>query len=383
VTPFSTCQENRRQPLVPPLSFHIHKRFATLALAVCLPVGLAVASEPAKTEDRLASEIERWSKYLQETTSTEEFWIQIKDVSVPVMQKTEAAMRDGRRLLALQRLAAARGYLAAWSYLSERSPETLKDQTALEAEWARLGKTLRDTRQAPSVLDGVRPAALRAMGETAIPQTRAYYDASLEYGRNTMPFFGFYYLAEAQAQKDFVDLCRSLSVATPLRPPPLRSLHAEIEALEGEFLAVYRPPVSIDRHGEFIAAHSALKEARELDDAGLRYGALLRYLEAARRFGPLRQPAPQAHDTQTLQKRLADFESRLGGDRLDHSIGRLFLEAAQADLSARAPDTGPVSAVAIATDVLPRYFAALKPAARARKPPAPKVTVTMVRWPYT
>ena len=40
-------------------------------------------------------------------------------------------------------------------------------------------------------------------------------------------------------------------------------------------------------------------------------------------------------------------------------------------------------AAAIAGDVLPRYFEALKPA-RPQPPRAePKVTVTLVRWPYT
>ena len=59
---------------------------------------------------------------------------------------------------------------------------------------------------------------------------------------------------------------------------------------------------------------------------------------------------------------------------MDHSLGRIFLEAAQAE---------PALAPAIAGDVLPRYFAALEPA-RPRPPqPAPRATVTLVRWPYT
>jgi len=48
-----------------------------------------------------------------------------------------------------------------------------------------------------------------------------------------------------------------------------------------------------------------------------------------------------------------------------------------------APGTAPPVAVSIATDVLPRYFAALGPARPAPPKPAPTVTVTLVRWPFT
>jgi hypothetical protein len=68
---------------------------------------------------------------------------------------------------------------------------------------------------------------------------------------------------------------------------------------------------------------------------------------------------------------------------VDHSIGRLILEAAQADLAEHASDGAAATAAVVATDVLPRYFAALEPPA-VRPPAEPaKVTVTLVRWPYT
>jgi hypothetical protein len=42
-----------------------------------------------------------------------------------------------------------------------------------------------------------------------------------------------------------------------------------------------------------------------------------------------------------------------------------------------------VTAAAVASDALPRYFAALEPPpARPRAEPA-TITVTLVRWPYT
>jgi hypothetical protein len=362
------------------------RRASAFTFLLVLVLATAGAGDgPVESGDPLAAEVARWSRFLKDTSSTDDFWIQVRDSSQPILQRAEEALRDGRRLLALQRLAVARDNLAAWSYLSGRPSDAGNEAAAFEAEWVRLGKTIRETRRPPSpkVLDGVTPAALRGLAEASLFQVRVYYDASLEYGRNTMPTFGLFYLGVAQGQRDFANLCRSWSAPSLRHKPSLRPLGGEIDALERDLLAVYRPPVSIDRHKEFIQAHAALKEARELDAAGLRYGALQRYLEAARRTGPLRAPAPAAPDAGALATRLRDFDSRLSAGDTDHTIGRLFLEAAQADLAAPAPDAGPAVAATIADDVLPRYFAALEPPRPEPPRPSPRVTVTMVRWPYT
>jgi hypothetical protein len=47
-----------------------------------------------------------------------------------------------------------------------------------------------------------------------------------------------------------------------------------------------------------------------------------------------------------------------------------------------AAGTTPALAAAVSTDVLPR-FAALEPARPGTPKPAPQITVTLVRWPYT
>jgi hypothetical protein len=125
-----------------------------------------------------------------------------------------------------------------------------------------------------------------------------------------------------------------------------------------------------------------LKEARELDAAGLRFGAMLRYLQAAQRLVTLR-PSPSSLDAEALSKRLKEWDARLSSGGIDHSLGRLFLEAAQADGSGNAAGASPTTAAAIAGDVLPRYFAALEPPRPEPSRPAPQATVTLVRWPYT
>jgi hypothetical protein len=61
---------------------------------------------------------------------------------------------------------------------------------------------------------------------------------------------------------------------------------------------------------------------------------------------------------------------------VDPSLARLFLETAESE------GAGPIAS-AIVADVLPRYFAALEPARALPPRPAPRATVTLVRWPYT
>lgn len=352
--------------------------------ALCLAaVGGASASGPVG-RDPLAAEIQRWSAYVRETKSTDEMWTQVRESAAPALARAAEALRDGRRLLALQRLAPARTNLAAFSYLTSIPPAQRKELPRLEAEWARTGRFFRadSAKTQSSFLAGIRPAAIRAMAEAALPQARVFYDASLEYGRSTMADAGFFYLGAARAQREFPAFCRRLSTASPLRPPSLRGLEMELDSLEGELLAAYRPPAAIDKHSEFIAASSALKEARELETAGLLHGALLRYLQAAQRSALLR-PKPPSLDTAALDAGMRKLESRLSSGGVDHSVGRLFLESAQAEAASTAPGTPSPVAAAIVSDVLPRYFDAIAPRGAAPPKPAPRISVTLVRWPYT
>jgi hypothetical protein len=357
------------------------RRIHILVAAAALALSALAGARARAASDPIAAEIDRWSAFVKNNPATDEIWKQIKDGSAAALGRATEALRAGRRLLALQRLAYARDDLAAAMYMGERSAAERKDTGAFEAEWRRMGGVLRDdlAPPRPDALAGVQPAALRALGEAALPQVRVYYEASLEYGRNTMPDSGLFYLGSAQAQRDFVAFARGLAERSALRAPVVRALGPELDALDAEMLAVYRPPLSIDEHPQFITASSLLKEARELDAAGLRYAALLRYLQAVYRFAPLRT-APPALDAPALAAELARARERLTPGAVDHSLGLLFLETAQSEAATAA---GAANAAAIAADVLPRYFRALEPARP--QPPAPPATValTLVRWPYT
>lgn len=341
----------------------------------------ALAFDGACTaQDPLAAEIARWSEIVQSKPDNDPVWGEMKQSSQAVLARAGQDLRAGRRLLALRRFTAARADLGAAAYLSERPAEQRKDMAAFDAEWKRMGGVMQESLGAPSpaAFEG-KPAAVRALGEAALLQIREYYMASLDYGHNTVPNAGLYYLGNAQGQRDLVAFYRTLPASSDRPAPRLRSVLPEIDALQTEVLAAYRPPLSIDKHGDFITASSLLKEARELDAAGLHHGALLRYLQAAERFALLRaaSPSPAAD---ALAARLGELRTRLAAGNVDHSLGQLFLESAEAN----AAETPPAAAVAIAQDVLPRYFAALElPPARPAPAPAPQATVTLVRWPYT
>ncbi|HVR97754.1 MAG TPA: hypothetical protein VMW27_14145 [Thermoanaerobaculia bacterium] len=334
-------------------------RLRHLALPVLLLAACGrEATEPKEPQDRLAAEI--------------------GGCTAKGCQPAAQALRDGRRLLALKRFTTTKMDLATQEYLRGRSAGQRRDMAAFEAEWTRMGGVLRDGIGAPSpaAFEGVEPALVRAIGEAALLQTRGYYQASLDQGRNTSPREGLLYLGNAYAQREIAELCRRLAEPMSQAPPPVRALDPDLDALQAEMLAAYRPPASVDKHSWFINASSLLKEARELNAAGLRYGALLRYLQSAQLLAPL-LPDPPALDAGTFAQRLRELDSRLSVGDVDHSLGRMFLEAAQAE-----PEGSPTAAV-IVNYVLPRYFAALGPAPSAAPKPAPQVTVTLVRWPYT
>jgi hypothetical protein len=359
----------------------MRKLLMAVLAAACMGAGDLRARAQSPVADPLAQEIARWSQTVEQAPAAEELWKDVKSGAASALTTAREALDRGQRLVALERFAAARQNVAAAQYATSQPPAIRTALPGFEREWERIRGVLAPQLSSPpraAVVETLRPAALRAMAEAALPQVKIYFDASLEYGRNTTPLFGLFYLGAAQAQRDFVTLARTLHSSTTSAAPAVRGLAPELDALEGELLAAYRPPLAIDRHPDFIAASAALKEARELDAAGLHYAALLKYLQSAQRVGVLRAGAIQ--DAAALRESLATFESRVAAAGVDHTIGRLFVERAQVAASS-GKDAATVQA--IVQDVLPRYFAALEPATSAAPKPAPRATVTLVRWPFT
>lgn len=359
----------------------------SLAIAVAVVSGITAGrQDPSTSQDPLAAEISHWSTYLSSHPASSEEWLQIKQAADPALQDAALASRSGRRLFALQRLAAARQSLAANAYVESQPASEKSGFGEFEATWKREGLDLSGALGPASAdhFSGIGQAAIRGIAQASSMQVRVYYDASLDYGRNTMPESGLYYLGIARAQAELVALCRRLGGARGNRAaPPLRSIVPELDRLQSDVLRAYHPPASIDEHREFIALSATIKEARELDAAGLREGALLRYLQAVLRFA-LVPGARQDQRPELIDQRFREMARQVSAGQEDHSLAALFVEQAEAE-GARAPGdaTSRATRDAIITEVLPRYFDALRPASPQPAKPSPQATVTLVRWPYT
>jgi hypothetical protein len=357
-------------------------RILILGLVALASAARSRGETAVATPDVVSADVSRWERLLATTTATDDIWKDVKEGSGTGLGRVKQALADGRPLLALLRLASVRENLFAATYLEARTAEERRDPAAFESEWRRIGVVLKeDMARRPSAgIESIRPAALRAMAEAAHAKLPVYYRASLEYGRSTTPDSGLFYLGAAQAQRDFVDLARRVSGRSAPPAPRVPALMAGLDRLQSEVLAAYRPPASVEKHPEFITVSALIKEGRELAAAGAQYGALLKYLQAAVRAASL---GSLAGEPASVAAQLDAFEPRLAAPGVDHSIGRLFLEYARADLAEHAKDGAAIFATAIARDVMPRYFAALDPPP-AGPPVAPAtVTVTLVRWPYT
>jgi hypothetical protein len=362
---------------------------ATILIAAALGAWLVrggLRTPPRDTSPEIAAELARWTKQLEDTSRADEFWNSVKPGATTMLTQAGQALADGRRLMAVERLLAGRHNLSAANYVNGLPAGAGADPAVLESEWQRMGGVLGLDRPRPSAAD-VAPsgsAYRRAVQEAAFLQLKINYDASLAYGRNTTPQSGLAYIGIAQAHREIGELAASIVPEDGRRAPRLRSLRPDVDALQAELLTAYRPPASIENHPDFIATSALLKEARELDAAGLPYGALYRYLQAAMRYGMLTRTPEAARSRTGLDARIAEARARASAGRTDHSLAVLFVERAEFDLAHAAAADAPVPiAHAVIDDVLPRYYAALEPSTAAPRPADAPVTITLVRWPYT
>jgi len=108
--------------------------------ALLVALALAHPRAGAATADPLAAEIARWSVFLKNNTSTDELWVQVKEASAPILERADKALHDGRRWLALQRLAARARESGRFGVPGTTVAPERKDDAGFEAEWARLGR---------------------------------------------------------------------------------------------------------------------------------------------------------------------------------------------------------------------------------------------------
>jgi hypothetical protein len=355
---------------------------AVAAALVALAPGTASA---ARERDPLAAAVHGWQERIRTTEPGDDEAKQARQTGSQFLGHAERALADGQRWLALSRLALVWNMLEAADYRNSIPGELQKQMAGLEAEWRRLGPELGPAGAAAARPDfaGV-PAAARAVGEAAWAEVPVYYEASLDYGKNTAPEYGLYYLGAAQAQLELARLAARLTDPSPAGAPLApRSVAPELDALEDEVLAAYRPPLSVEAHPVFIRINALIKAGRELDAQGLHHGALYKLLDARMRLSRLQHPG-RALDAGEAKRQARQVEKRLAAAKVDASLAELFLETAV--FSAADPDPaagGGEVAAAILADVMPLYTAALGPAPPRPPDREPEAVVTLVRWPYT
>lgn len=294
------------------------------------------------------------------------------DQSAAILEGAKRSLSAGRLYAALEDLGRVRVRMAAAAAASRPSGGTPGD---FDAFWTRTRASLAEAdRKARGAPPPDLPAAVRAFAEAADGQTMILADASRAYGRVTGPKAGFYYLGEARGDADWAAFCRTLELRRESGPAPLRSIAPELAVLQERARAAFQPPLSIDRHPQFIRFNATLKLAGELDAQGRHAGALYEYLDAVQQLAAI-VPARKgpAESIGNARRRLADSPR-------DESLGLLFVERAEA---AAASPAAPAVAAAILGEVLPAYAAALAPHAPLVAPDASATAVTLVRWPYT
>lgn len=339
---------------------------------------------PETPKDPLASEIQKWQEYTRDNKSTDENWTQLKGTVEPILNRAERSVQQGKRLYALHLLGAVRVFLAANQYLEKAPADAHQQMGAMEEEWKKTGVILDPVISGKNPVQlGGRSAAVQAVGELAESEIKPYYEASVEYGRNTDADAGLYYIGSALAQYDMARFCASFDGGKETGGLKVSNLTQEMNGFEDELLSQYKPPASVDSHPLFIRTSAMLKEARELESAGKFDGALYEYLNARLRLSKITD-AGKSITAEEANRRAAEVRKQLAEKDGDHSLAFLYLEMAEVEASEPNPELkGGETARAVFEIVLPHYFKALEPAAAASAQPKPEVTVTLVRWPYT
>jgi hypothetical protein len=321
---------------------------------LAVTIALAVAPDPlVRTIERLNHEVDATTK---------------RDAQ-PRLDAASKALAERRRMLAIYQTATVLPMIEAAKFANARPEAERNSEASFEKAWKS-----EDALRQMETLPPLEPSLLRAFAEGSILRSRNFYNASLDYARSTTPDSGFYYLGRAHGERALITALQTFSTVSRAPAPKVRSLAPDIDALQHILLTAYKPPASMNRHDEFITASAVLKEARELDEAGLHYGALLRYLDAAQRTGRIIGTPESAPE---LREHLGKWRERLRGE---NSIAQLFLEFAEADLES---GEAPAMATSVDSFVLPRYFAALGTAPATRPKPKALAHVTLIRWPYT
>lgn len=368
---------------------YFFRRVAIVALVLAGVVGIAAATNAAigqvgatEAKEQIASEIQR----LQQLPAAKS-----ADAAndLDALRQSSNSLDSGLLFASLYQLQSPFFDLVMQQYVSTAGD--VHDMDAFEKEWQRAGAELSKEESALTEAKlRALPAAVRALVEANQLQSRTLYNAGHLYGQETGVQNGLAYNGLAKGMMEFAVWAAGLKFPAGSRSM-VPSAGNGISGLEKEVLQAYNRPGVAEQQIRFNQVNSTLKFAAELDRAGKNEGALQQLLRAALAFGSLNGAAENQNNPGEIQKQLLAAKDRFSGNSNDQSIGEMYWEIAQSELAASANSktytTGNLRAAIIVSDVLPRYFRSMSGGTTAEAVAAgassAKVTITLVRWPYT
>jgi hypothetical protein len=304
------------------------------------------------------------------------------------LKDADSACSTGRLYLGLENLALAEDYFQAVRTIEAKADAIKDNLPAFEAEWGKASLEYAALDKQARQRNWNRfPVAVRALSESAQGRTIPLLEGSRGFATSSKPQDGLAYMGQAKGEAAYATFLYGLNIPRKGSPFPLRSVLPELEALQEKTNAAFQPPRSIDMHPRFISLNSSIKFARELDSSQSYAGALYQYLEAARHYGMLDPVVPDDAKQSALRSQVAEELKKVSTSKRDDSMAQIFLEKANGWLN-KSDGVAPVpdewrSIRVIVEQVVPAYYAALKPAAPLQQRAGRTATLTLVRWPYT
>ena len=336
----------------------MQKRVVFTALFTILAFGVRVQSLSAHSGDQAGASIAAEAFRLKGVLASLKLPAAEQETFTTQFNRIERAVQAGHVFLSLYLLQQPASLLPAYEYQKTKTEVEKSGLEAFEQEWRRLGSELNGKERRLTAAPAHRlPLAVKAIIERSLTQVQPHYQSGRLYGQQTTVDSGLFYLGLAKAQLEFALFCRSLDVAAAGAAAPLRSLAPELEALEREVLEAYRRLGATDKQSTFIRINASLKVAQDLEKEQRFSGALLQYLEVCRALDAVGSAPAESSAPDALNPQSESFRAQLSGSRMDHSIGWLYWQMAQAAME---PGGGGVNdqrgAAVILHRVLPRYF---------------------------
>jgi hypothetical protein len=312
---------------------------ATWAVGLC--VALSVAVLPAQ-RDRLASEVDTLLKEAAAVLPE-----QSRAAVVARLERSRSALASGDLYLALYDLQP--GFEGIAGYRLAATDKAVPDHDAFTRKWTELGAPADPPARKANVV------FVEALAQSAEGRAPATYRASLPYARDAGLQAGLYYLGESHAMVAFAALCRSLELRPAGRAPVIGSIETALAAYERDVVKAY-DTAPAERRPQYAGVNVTIKLARTLNEQQRHEGALLQYLVSRYRYGMIVSADRPALTQEALNARIAGMKRTAG---VDHSIADFFVQLAEATNAGQGSATA--SATVILDDILPAYFAVVKP----------------------